>query len=370
MIEPYRQYQITLETVGPVFIGSGNKLSKKSYIFSDKNHIEMVDLEKMYQFLKNKGLESKYEQYLMSRDTMKLGDWLKRNRIDIPDIRKCIKYEIECGDVIGVESRDMEIQEHIKDPYGMPYIPGSSIKGMLRTILLIYDILENSQKYQKAKNNLSYDIGKQQRRTIYLSKNMKEIETISFNKLNRDEKKVGNAVNDIMAGGIVSDSASIDIKDLVLCKKIERHPDGREHSINIMRECIKPGTQINFTLTVDESICNIDEQIIYEAIKKYTECYNDCFIASFKGAEYLQDDYVILGGGSGFASKTIEYSMYGKKDGVKCIRDILLNTVKREKNGNHKNYKDAALGVSPHIIKYTSCYGKQMQMGVCKMIIK
>ena len=28
MIEPYRQYQITLETVGPVFIGSGNKLSK------------------------------------------------------------------------------------------------------------------------------------------------------------------------------------------------------------------------------------------------------------------------------------------------------------------------------------------------------
>ena len=94
MIEPYRQYQITLETVGPVFIGSGNKLSKKSYIFSDKNHIEMVDLEKMYQFLKNKGLESKYEQYLMSRDTMKLGDWLKRNRIDIPDIRKCIKYEI------------------------------------------------------------------------------------------------------------------------------------------------------------------------------------------------------------------------------------------------------------------------------------
>lgn len=111
----------------------------------------MVDLEKMYQFLKNKGLESKYEQYLMSRDTMKLGDWLKRNRIDIPDIRKCIKYEIECGDVIGVESRDMEIQEHIKDPYGMPYIPGSSIKGMLRTILLIYDILENSQKYQKAK---------------------------------------------------------------------------------------------------------------------------------------------------------------------------------------------------------------------------
>ena len=84
----------------------------------------------------------------------------------------------------------------------------------------------------------------------------------------------------------------------------------------------------------------------------------------------MQDDYVILGGGSGFASKTIEYSMYGKKDGVKYIRDVLLNTVKREKNGNHKNYKDTALGVSPHIIKYTSCYGKQMQMGVCKMIIK
>ena len=51
---------------------------------------------------------------------------------------------------------------------------------------------------------------------------------------------------------------------------------------------------------------------------------------------------------------------------MKQIIDIADN----RRNGNHKNYKDAALGVSPHIIKYTSCYGKQMQMGVCKMIIK
>lgn len=370
MMNPYRQYTITLETVGPVFIGSGNKLSKKSYIFSDRNHIEIVDLEKMYQLLKNKGLESKYEQYLMERNSTKLGDWLKQNRIDMSDIRKCMKYELECGDAIQMESRDMEIQEHIKDPYGMPYIPGSSIKGMLRTIFLIYDILENPQKYNDAKYKLCNDIGKKESRTRYLSTSMKNIETISFNELKRDEKRIGNAVNDIMAGVIVSDSASIDRKSLVLCKKIERHTNAKEHTINIMRECIKPGTKIDFTLTIDESICNIDAQMIYNAIKKYTECYNNCFVAAFKGAEYLRDDYVILGGGSGFASKTIEYAMYGKNDGVKYIRDILLNTVKKEKNDNHKNYNDIAQGVSPHIIKYTSCYGKQMQMGVCKLLIK
>ena len=43
----------------------------------------------------------------------------------------------------------MQIISFIKDAYGKPYIPGSSIKGMLRTILLCYDILNNKNK----KNN-------------------------------------------------------------------------------------------------------------------------------------------------------------------------------------------------------------------------
>lgn len=37
----------------------------------------------------------------------------------------------------------------VTDPYGNPYIPGSSLKGMLRTILLSKDIDQDQIKYKR-----------------------------------------------------------------------------------------------------------------------------------------------------------------------------------------------------------------------------
>ena len=54
MNSPIKQYDVTLEVIGPVHVGSGAILSKKSYVFSDKRHMEMIDLEKMYSFLKKR----------------------------------------------------------------------------------------------------------------------------------------------------------------------------------------------------------------------------------------------------------------------------------------------------------------------------
>lgn len=369
MINPYKHYEVELEAIGPVHVGSGVKLSKKSYVFSDSRHIEIIDLEKMYSFLKKKGLAGKYEQYLMEKDRIKLKDWLERNRIHVPDIAGCIKYRIDCGDAINQESNDMQILEHIKDPYGMPYIPGSSLKGMLRTILLSSDILDNPEKYSYMGRELAANIGKKESRNRYLNRDIKSVESAGFNTLNRSEKR-HEAVNDYMAGIIVSDSESLSTDDMVLCGKVDGHVDGNEHTINTMRECIKPGTVIRFTITIDETLHKIDADKIYHAVENFSKCYNDCFVSSFRYAEPLKADYVVLGGGSGFVSKTIMYPLYGKKFGVRNVNSILMNTVAREKNGNHKNAKDISEGISPHIIKYTRYNGKKMQMGVCKLTIK
>ena len=43
MNSPIKQYDVTLEVIGPVHVGSGTILSKKSYVFSDKRHMEMID---------------------------------------------------------------------------------------------------------------------------------------------------------------------------------------------------------------------------------------------------------------------------------------------------------------------------------------
>lgn len=46
---------MSLETIGPVFVGDGKTIDKKSYIYTDAKHIEIIDLEKMYNLLQKKG---------------------------------------------------------------------------------------------------------------------------------------------------------------------------------------------------------------------------------------------------------------------------------------------------------------------------
>ena len=96
----------------------------------------------MYYFLQKSNLAEEYEKFMLNDKSKDLGYWLREHKIKNEDINKWTKYELDCGDAI-FENKKMEIIPFIKDVYGKPYIPGSSIKGMLRTILLCYDILNN-----------------------------------------------------------------------------------------------------------------------------------------------------------------------------------------------------------------------------------
>ena len=45
MKNPCKEYHVVLEVLGPVHVGNGRELDKKSYIFTDKKHIAVIDLE-------------------------------------------------------------------------------------------------------------------------------------------------------------------------------------------------------------------------------------------------------------------------------------------------------------------------------------
>lgn len=49
---------------------------------------------------------------------------------------------------------------------------------------------------------------------------------------------------DNMSGIIVGDSEPLSREDIVLCQKWEQHVDGSYKTLNLLRECIKPGTVI------------------------------------------------------------------------------------------------------------------------------
>lgn len=359
-----KAYRIEAEVKGPVFVGSGKEYTKKEYVFLSKDKVGFIDTAQLYQFMKKRSLESQFEDYVLNDTRQDLKQWLSRYNINLQEIKSCIKYSIECGDTVLQRGTKVSVMEGIKDPMGNMYIPGSSIKGMLRTMLLSKDILKNEKKFERLKDSTKYALTKPANRNTYMLKEIKQIETEAFYTLNRKDTKPNNAVNDELSGVIISDSSPIEINNVILCQRVEQHVDGRKKCLNVLRECIKPGTMFEFMITIDETISNLTIEDIKEAIAMFSEVYNENFLSAYRGMDLIQKDNFFLGGGVGFVSKTVVYPLFGKREGIRVTQNIFENTkVPR----NHKHHKDMEMGVSPHILKCTNYEGQLLQMGLCKL---
>lgn len=357
-----KEYEVELETVGPLFIGSGRELNKKEYLLVN-GKIMVMDIAKLFQFMSEKGLLEEFEAFFLDNSKKDLFWFFKRNGVDFDEIADCIRYKIKQSDTSLERGTTATVMEFVKDPYGLPYIPGSSIKGMLRTALLADDIATHKDMYEAEKAKLNAAVQKGGKRNSLLRKETKNLETISFNKLGRNEKRKADAVNDVLSGLIISDSKPLEINDMVLCQRVEYHVDGLEKNLNVLRECIKPSTKVYFKLTIDSSVCPYNEEDIVSAINNFSAIYNDSFRTRFSGVAPGSSDSVYLGGGAGFVSKTVVYPLFGQQEGVDMTVDI-FDATNVPRVHNHRFDKED--GVSPHVLKMTRYEGKLYQMGECR----
>ena len=174
-----KSYRIHLKVVGPVFIGCKKELSKKEYLFLNDNQIAVMDMTKLYFELKKINKLSSFETFMLDTND-KLESWVLRHHISELIINRCIKYTLDTGDIEN--GKKIEIDSFIKDPYGNPYIPGSSLKGMFRTIFLADRLINHSKDYtvqRKQFKEKTFEIKPNRQR--YLSRNIQDIETETFN---------------------------------------------------------------------------------------------------------------------------------------------------------------------------------------------
>lgn len=362
-----KTYQLELKVCGPVFVGSGAEIQKKEYLFLNRKTVGIADINKLYMLVKKKHLEKDFESFMVTNGREDLKHWLDRNRISKEEIENCLNYKVNVGD-LQMEKGRMQIMSFMRDPYGNPYVPGSSIKGMLRTILLSMKLMHDPLYYkadgQQIKSELKRTDRKFNRNTL-LKKNISHIEEKAFNTIKRTENNKEDI--DVMSGIIISDSEPLSNDDIILCQKWEYHVDGSSKSLNLLRECLRPGIVIKTQMTVDESINPITEEDIMKAVKSFYEYYYSVFQKKFAVMDQMADETVFLGGGSGFVSKTVVYSLLGEKEGIQVIQSIFEKTgVPRE----HKHFQDGRIGVSPHILKCTKYCGKTYMMGQCNLKIR
>lgn len=338
-------YKLYLEVITPIFIGDGKSLTKKEFaIQSDNqknytnnsnthNKIQIYDYLKLY-----KQFKSDYEKFML--DSSNLTDFLLDKEV-FPEL---IKYSIEMED-FGVRKSD-SILTFMKDQYGKPYIPGSSIKGALRTVILASTI-------------------KEQNRDKYGNIDIKKLEIDLF----------GNETNSLFKYLSISDSKPISLQNLIVLKKVDLQTTGKEGvnkrtgketSINIARECIKPGTILEFEVSIHEKGSEMFSPAnILKAINEFNEEYNKRYVSKFKINIEDNKDIIYIGGGTGFNTKTVNFALFGDEAFSK-ISSILDSAF--QKHNHISSFQKTQ--VSPTLIKMTRFKGKLLEMGKGRISIK
>ena len=170
-----------LITLTPVHIGNGDVLKPLSYV-TDRNSLYVLDMEKFFATLS----EDQREKYLRWIDPVvdKLAEldrridqakgswdlkrqlsrqkrdveaqlsigWFIENRLGLNPVnlaKKCQVYQVTFSSRPGREG----FRTHIKNAQNEPYIPGTEIKGAMRTSLL-YSLLGDDKNYKIVKESL------------------------------------------------------------------------------------------------------------------------------------------------------------------------------------------------------------------------
>ena len=373
-------YELKIKILTPVYIGSGYTVGKREYIHDkSKNLVSFLDLDKLFKGILENGLYSEYEKYFTadnkSREfNVELKQFLERAGIGEDKYSKWITYSEYMGsDNLSLQNTH-EIQTFLKDGDGNPYIPGSSLKGAIRTILESCYIRNKYKEFNLNRNEVIKE--KMEKKARYMSFPYNHLKGKVFHRQITDEKvKLENMQNDIMRGIIVGDSLPIDKNSLCICQKIDLTTKGNTNCLNVLRECLKPGTVVTVPLTIDSKIMRkmygkkFDLEDIKADINMFYKNYKDEYICKFSGAPMVKDDKnaFYLGGGCGYASKAVTHSLFNEDNATKVVSKI-LNEVFTQKYKPSANKDDEVLGVSPHTLKCTYYLGNLYQMGLCRVV--
>lgn len=112
-------YKLRVRTLSPLFIGSGNELRQGFDFFSSTSQTGRFDVDKI--------LDERFDP----KNPMALPSQLLREE----DYQNPSFFRYVLPGNVRTGRTDGRLQECVKDVYDCPYIPGSSIKGAIRTAL-------------------------------------------------------------------------------------------------------------------------------------------------------------------------------------------------------------------------------------------
>ncbi len=378
-----RYWEMELDVCTPLFIGSGEKITKLDYVYQSSNGmVYMLDEAKWASFLKRARLMNDFTSKVEALGKrFSLDSYLKNHRelaarLHTSDIvmelkRRGVFHEGIPAYVTGKNPND--IVTFARNGLGERYIPGSSLKGAFRTAILAYVLLNIDRT--KCYNKLEHAT----RNAV--DETMDDVEKYLGIRIDKDGKY--DMVNSRFKGLTVSDAKLIDETAAIVQKwdlsLTKSQSEKKPKYLPIYREAIVPATKAVFTIGIDGSERGMGEIGVKTAgnllhalsvfrdlqYKTYKEAIDKVYKGSvdhsvFRYLDELNEANLVLGGGTGYISKTLIYPIAGSREKGKSIaRKILSEQFDRP----GRKYDDI---ISPHTLKLTKSNDMHM-MGLCNI---
>ncbi|OQX53553.1 MAG: type III-A CRISPR-associated RAMP protein Csm5 [Candidatus Cloacimonas sp. 4484_209] len=243
-----------LKTLSPVHIGNGNVYNSLEFVVFGKK-VYFVSEEKMAEQLPAEVIDD-FTRGIIAGNYNSLFEFLWKKNLCKEDILTKISTYVVSSDSVNENVR--EIREFVKEQKNYPYIPGSSIKGMFRTAFL-YKALENHKDflYEILDKKLEDFYADSNRDKGWFKRNFaksmaRKIENELLNrfKLNYNIIKF-DPHTDIFRCFKVSDSSLLTMDAITIYEiKVFSYGKGEKY-FSIYAECLKPGSSVEFTISID-----------------------------------------------------------------------------------------------------------------------
>ncbi len=392
----HKRFELTC--LSPVHIGNGETLKAFEYLYDrEAQEVYFLNEGMWISFLAENDLMDDFAGYLqdtaedMQSGTpfcgMNLWEWLIDKGIEEDRIKK---LGIRCAKAVTntVESSKGTLNDiacHIALADGRPYIPGSTLKGALRTGLLYGLIMRQASGAYADEWRMLCDSRNEKelkkRKSIWNSA-VKNIEKSLFEKLHfvdsqGKEKRVPNAAKDVLKGFSLSDAMPVDDKvDTVILQKIDvstmSNSEGQaEKTLPLFRECIPAGTKFVFDMVMDlslmgelkvsspDEIVDMTRSYIQSGLKYQEDVFGKDYPDEIQRA---QNADLILGGGTGFLTKSLAYAIApSRSEGCEIVADYL------EKAFPKHCHKEMDTKISPRTMKITRSEQGTDLMGLCTL---
>lgn len=344
-------YTLTLTARGLVHIGNGQKTPRKEYIFDpNRNMVSFLNEQAFFDLLIRENLVDLFESFCLSNSGDLYSFLYRTCRLKPEQVDPAVMYQLSVGDALDENHSLRDINRFMRDAQGRAYVPGSSVKGALRTALL-YRLIsrEDPSTHQLTFRGIPED---------------QYLHTLKLQPM-----RPADAVNSLMRGLLVSDSEPIPHQSLVLSRKLDGFLSGQLHPIPLCRECIAPGAILRFRLTLDQSVLKgqITAQTLLEAISAFAAYNRQQLESAFARPDGFivpkTENMLYLGGGAGFFTKTLVYPYVGKRTGLNWTSDQLGRAFRAHRHTE----KDPQAGISPRTLKYGQYREKPYAFGPCEV---